>query len=71
MKFSLEGKLLKGLRQYRKLIRDSHWWNRRELVRYNTRTKPVTHPSTTDFVLDSDRIWGLQSSYKPRLTGEY
>ena len=43
----------------------------RELVRYNTRTKPVTHPSTTDFVLGSDRIWGMRSSYKRRLTGEY
>ena len=43
----------------------------RELVRYNTRTKPVTHPSTTDFALGSNRIWGMRSSYKPRLTGEY
>ena len=43
----------------------------RELVHCNTRTKPVAHPSTTDFVLGSDRIWGMRSFYKSRLTGEY
>jgi len=43
-----------------------------ELVHCNTRTKPVTHPSTTDFVRDSDRKEeAMRSSYKPRLTGEY
>jgi len=66
MKFSLEGKLLKGLRQYRKLIQDYHWWNRQQ---EQSLSRP---PFTTDFVRDSDRKEeSMRSSYKPRLTGEY